>query len=360
MSIQFSNRIKKSVGSAVQTTLCPEGISHFWSARRVRPTERRGVTLLEVVLAMGLLVVVSTMTYWFYGSSLESSRAGTSEAQKVRLARVVLNRISTEIRQAAGITADNRVGVRGEPERIWLSTYRVPSRAQSEDRELRREPLTGEYDLTKVEYKIVRHPEILDPEEGYEYPLGLARVEIPIPRPDSAERGDTEEGGGDRLNPTDLEEMAARTGIDVNELLEEQRLLDSEEAGDVDLGPDIRWDELYAPELRYLRFCYYDGHQWWDKWDVSGESPLPQLVSITVGFDPHAPFGEEKGLDETNKEYCTCMNEDPVDCEPLADDQYSTVVRLPQSDALFRSRITREAQGLVEELGGADEEETER
>lgn len=318
---------------------------------------RRGVTLLEIILALGLLVVTSSMLYWFYASSLETTREGTAAAQKIRIARVVLTRLTTEIRQAATLTADNRVGIRGQPERIWLSTYRVPSRKQSENPAFRDEPRPAEYDLTKVEYKIVRHPEVLDEEEGYEYPLGLARVEIPIPRPDSAERGETQDGERRRTSAAEMAQMAERMGIDVEELIEEQRLLEEEERGGADLGPDIQWDELYAPEIRYLRFCYYDGHTWWDEWDVSGESPLPQLVSVTIGFEAHAPFGEDEGLDEINDEFCTCMGEEPVDCEPLAPDQYSTVVRVPQSDALFRSRITREAQGLAQKLAGDQEEE---
>ena len=77
---------------------------------------------------------------------------------------------------------------------------------------------------------------------------------------------------------------------------------------------------------------------------------------MTVGFEPRPPFGEERGLDEINEEFCTCRNEDPVECEPLARDQYSMVVRLPQSDPLFRSRIVRETQGIIEELTSEPEE----
>lgn len=335
-------------------------MSAFVQKRTPPRHARRGVTLLEIILAMGLLVVVSSMTYWFYGSSLETSRSGTQEAQSIRLARVVLDRIATEVRQAATITADNRVGIRGEPERIWLSSYRVPSRILHEDPALLESLPPPEYDLTKVEYKIVRHPEILHPEEGYEYPLGLARVEILIPRPDSAERGDAGQGERRSLDASDLERLSQETGIDIDELREEQRLAGEEERGDVDLGPEIQWDELYAPEIRYLRFCYYDGHTWWDKWEVSGESPLPQLVMITIGFDPRPPFGEEEGIERVNEEFCTCMTKDPVDCQPLAADLYSTVVRVPQSDPLYRSRITREAQGIVEELRGEDKEEEQK
>lgn len=321
---------------------------------------RRAVTLLEIMLALGLLVVVSSMTYWFYASSLESGREGTAAAQKIRLVRVTLDRMAREIRQAAAITVDAHVGVRGEPERIWLSTVRVPGREQTEDRTLREEPPIGEYDLKQVEYKIVRHPEILHEEEGYEYPLGLARVEKLIPRPDVAAEAarkaleEGESGGSDsREEASDGEE---KEESDTETLPDELLASDEEEVGDAGLAVDIEWDELYAPEIRFLRFCYYDGHKWWDSWEVGGENPLPQLIQVTVGFEPHPPFGEERGLDETNEEFCTCRNEDPVECEPLDPDQYSVVVRLPQSDPLFRSRISRETQSFIEELTSEPEE----
>jgi hypothetical protein len=207
----------------------------------------------------------------------------------------------------------------------------------------------GEYDLVKTEYKIVRHPEILNEEEGYEEPLGLARVEIGIPRPDSAQTGEAFED--EERIVGDGEDVAAREAA----LLEEE-LFGLEDADkEPDLGPDIDWEELYAPEIRYLRFCYFDGNTWWDDWDITGDNPLPQLVMVTIGFEGHAPFGEEFGR-SANEEFCECLGEDPVDCEPLLPDQYTMVVRVPQADPLFRSRISREAQAAVEKMqGGADE-----
>jgi hypothetical protein len=77
---------------------------------------------------------------------------------------------------------------------------------------------------------------------------------------------------------------------------------------------------------------------------------------VTIGFVGHPPFGEERGVKVVNEEFCECQNEDPVECEPLAEDQFSAVVRVPQADPLFRSRISRETQALVEELSEEDEE----
>jgi hypothetical protein len=224
--------------------------------------------LLEIVLAMGILVVVSSMTYWFYSSALATGESGTDMAYRFRLSRVVLDRIATEIRQAAAITADNRVGIRGEPERIWLSPYRVPSREQSRERSLRDEPRPPEYDLTKVEYKIARHPEILD-EDGHEFALGLARIEVSVPRPLPVlavkELGDgegTDDAEGEEIGVEDeqfegdpFEDELFEDESFEDELFEDEFAGDDEDEGDASLTPDINWEELYAPEIRYLRFC---------------------------------------------------------------------------------------------------------
>ncbi len=315
---------------------------------------RRALTLLEIVLAMSLLVVLSSMTYWFYGSALETRRAGTVRAHRLRLVRVVLDRVAQEIRQASMITADERVGIRGEPERIWLSTIRVPSKELSKKRPSRAPPPPGEYDMVKVEYKIARHPDILHKEENWELPLGLARVEIKTPRPDSAQTGEAHED--DKL-VVGGEEGEAKF---LEQLLESQFEDEDEKVGDAQLEPRIEWEELYAPEIRYLRFCYYDGHSWWDKWDVIGDNPLPQLVMVTVGLSGRRPLEEgELGRDEYNEEFCECLNRDIPDCEPLPANQFSRVVRVTQADPLFRSRITREAQAVMEAMTEGEEGDDE-
>jgi hypothetical protein len=324
-----------------------------------RPTtRRRGASLLEVTLAMGLLVALSSMTFWFYSSVLGTREHGTEEARQLRLARVVLDQIATEIRQASLLTANGRVGLRGGPERIWLSSLRVPTRELMRRRtDVDELPTDAQYDLVKTEYKIARHPDVLD-EEGYERALGLARIEIRVPRKDSAETGEAfeededvfgDDGGASRVEDEKL--------LDEEEMLLDEELRQAgEEGSDPGLGPDINWEELYAPEIRHLRFCYFDGYSWWNSWDVTGDNPLPQLVQVTIGFEGHPPFGEAQSERE-DEEFCECLNEEPVECEPFAADQFTTVVRLSQADPFFRSRISRETQAFLEELGVGSEEE---
>jgi hypothetical protein len=234
------------------------------------------------------------------------------------------------------------MGIRGDKESIAISTLRVPTKELSKTRLPHDPPPPAEFDLVAVQYKIARHPDILH-EDGYELPLGLARVEVLIPRAETP---------GAARNGTD--EQPAPQSQDGQTPQPEDALLDhlfpDDEAGRLDLSlqPDINWEELYASEIRYLRFCYFDGYKWWDDWQVAGENPLPQLVQITIGFGDHPPCGEAFGQDKTNEEFCECMNKDPVECLPLAKDQFSTVVRLTGADPLFRSRVSRESQSVIE------------
>ncbi len=313
------------------------------SAKPLCLRRRRAVTLLEIVLAMGLLVVLSSMTFWFYFSSLDTRHRENAAASRLRLARTTLDRLTEEIRQASIISTNDRVGIRGEAERIWLSTVRLPSRETTERLQVRSDQPVLETDLVKVEYKIARHPDILT-EDGYPQALGLARVEIRVPRADSAETGQAFEEDKRRDRVVDKEE--------IDEVRAEEELFDDFEDGSVDGIEDIQWEELYAPEIHFMRFCYYDGSQWWDSWDVGGDNALPQLVQVTIGFEAAPPFEEELN-DPAIHEYCTCMNEDPVDCLPESAGRYTKSIRVPQADPLFRSRITRETQSIFEKLGEA-------
>jgi len=320
-----------------------------------RPGDRRAVTLLEVLLAMTLLVLLTSMTYWFYAATLRTREEDTQVARKQQLARVIMLRLSMEIRQASQITTNGRVGIRGEAEHIWLSSLRVPSRELSKDPSVLLEPPSSEFDLVKIEYSIARHPEILH-EDGYEEALGLARVEHRIPRPDSADQEDvfpSRQFFGDDGSSNGNDNSAADDAAVEQEW---ERLLEEEADGpQIGIEDEINWEELYSKEIRFLRFCYYDGYNWWDDWDVVGENPLPQLVQVTIGFESRPPFDAEFGVEEEDAdEFCTCMNKDPSDCLPLPPDQYTMTVRIPQADPFFRSRVTKETQALVKQVVGEE------
>ncbi len=321
---------------------------------RDRMCQCRGMTLLEVMLSLSILMILSSMTYWFYASAMGTRERDILEADKVRLVRVLLDRMAAEIRQATIRTNDLGVGIEGDKEQIQIASLRLPSREIADMRFDRTETPPAEYDLVKIAYRIARHPDILSPTGEYEYPLGLARVESRIPR---AEQPNHAQPADESILQTD---ESGRVSLD-------QGLLDSMfgtgggKAGEgTALETEVNWQELYSQEIRYLRFCYYDGASWWDDWHVSGENPLPQLVLVTIGLEPHPPCGEELGRDEDNAEFCECLNREPPDCKPLPPDQFSTIVRVTPSDPLFRSRVSREGQALVEKAAKGEEDQGQR
>lgn len=306
---------------------------------------RRALSLLELVLSLGLLVILSSITYWFYASAMRTRERDVQFADKIRLARVLLDRMAHEIRQATIETADGGIGIVGDREAIRISSLRVPGREIADTRFERTEEPSAEYDLVTVEYRIARHPDILHPEEGYQYPLGLARVEQRIPRPEQP----LADAASEDMLQVDEEGMISLDEATLDSMFGNTKSLEE----DTSLETEVNWQELYSQEIRYLRFCYFDGLSWWDDWHVSGENPLPQLILATIGFEAHPPCGEELGQDEYNIEFCECLNRDPPDCLPLRPDQVSMTIRVTHADPLFRSRVSREGQAMAEEAAKA-------
>jgi type II secretory pathway pseudopilin PulG len=310
--------------------------------RSLKLKRQRAMTLLEVILSMGLLVILSSLTYQFYYASLSSKASGTERAADLRLTRTVLQRMSEEIRQAVVQSKDFGMGIAGGQEAIEITTLRVPRRELAQERLAPTDPIKREYDLVKIQYKIARHPDIVS-EAGWEQPLGLVRIEKLIPRRLATDRSLRSGKSIDPNNPTlpdqfhrDLVGLSTGGGADSG-------------AGS-GIAPEVNWEELYAPDIHYIRFCYYDGYSWWDNWHVTGENPLPQLIHVTIGFGDHAPLDGTLGVDDTNEQFCACLNKRPSDCDALSSDEYSTVVRVTRADPLFRSRVSREGQKLSQDL----------
>ena len=107
----------------------------------------------------------------------------------------------------------------------------------------------------------------------------------------------------------------------------------------------LRYD-LWSNELRYVEFRYFDGVEWTTKWDLQDGNPLPQLIQITVGFEPLTRVELE---DQDLTTY-------PLEQYPLDDghphpDRYSTIVRMPAADRFFSSRLQRVGREFGEQLG---------
>jgi len=271
-----------------------------------RAQRARAFTLLEMIISIGLFIFVMSVTFAFYRRSLETREEGASKSRDAQLARVILKRMAKELRQASGFVPGYGTGVYGLEDRIEVNTLVIPDRKLTEQRTIRDEQLPGQFDLQQIRYYIAWDEENVDT-NGYPRALGLAR----------------------RANRTYLRDVAFRD--------------EEEQATEADAA-QLAWkEELYAPEIKFLEFRYFDGARWWDTWELVQGNSLPQIVQITIGFVPVPPESEE--FDVVDEEDVPQSEED---IDPLPDDRYSTFVRLPQADLFFGSRLTREAAAFSE------------
>lgn len=280
--------------------------------RRASRHLRRGFTLLEAIVSIALFVIVLGMVFSFYDTALAEREQGQAISRNAQLARVVLDRMAQEIRQATANAASFGPGIAGIEDNefgptLSINTLTMPDKELSEVREIRQKNLPGQFDLRQIQYAIAWDYENTD-SNGEPVSLGLARSETRTFLLDSL-----------------------IVGID-----------DDAASAENDAALSFK-RELYAPEIKYLKFHYFDGATWWKDWSVAG---LPQIVRITIGFKPGPPpQGEEVEIVEDD------FLENPDEIDPLPPDQYSIMVRVAQADVFFGSRLTREASSFGESAG---------
>ena len=266
-----------------------------------RPSAR-AMTLLEVVISISLIAMLMGALLTFYTDSIEVRRQAAGAADRMEIARLVLDRMAGELRGCLGVEEfgfpiEQRLA--GDRRSIKFLTATLPSK------ELYRffgefdELPPGQHDLREIGYRLWIDPEE-ETEDGEPIVEGILRTEKKT------------------LN---------------------QFLVDEED-------PEQLRNDLWSPELRYLEYRYFDGVEWTTTWELTEGNPLPQLVQVTVGFEPLTRAEQE---DEDLTTY-------PIEEYPLGDDQphsdrYSIIVRIPAADRFFSSRLQRVGQEFGEQLG---------
>jgi type II secretory pathway pseudopilin PulG len=269
---------------------------------------RRAFTLLEMIVATGLMVVLMTTMFWFYRTSILQRAEGTATSRDVQLARVILERISAEIRQSVPSMSAFGPGVFGYKDAVEINTLVIPDKKLSEIRGIRDRSLPGQFDLQQIRYYIAWDDVNVDT-NGDPRALGLVR----------------------RVSRTYLRDVV---------FLDDQGEPEATDDAELEFK-----EELYAPEIKYLEVLYHDGNRWWDRWELTQGNSLPQMVRVTIGFEPELPESEEMEIVDED------FLKDEEDLEPLQQDRYSTVVRLVHADLFYGSRLQREATALGESAG---------
>ena len=192
---------------------------------------RAGFTLLEVVLAIGLIVSLMGSAIWFTSHIASARERINDKTQEIVSRRSLMRRITREL-QCAMSMRQIGLGIDGGADHISLVTTSVPRRSAWVDRNVLDQPIPPETDVRLVTYRQA----IREDEDGTEYVVGIERTC--------------------------------------------QKLLD---APDAEEGENVRVAML-TDKLKYLRLAYYDGEAWHKVW--TSDQGLPLAIEVTLGDEP--------------------------------------------------------------------------
>ena len=190
-----------------------------------------GFTLLEVVLAIGLITSLMGSAIWFTRHIASSREKINNKTQEIVSRRSLMRRITAELQCAMSMRRLG-LGIAGEADYIAFVTTSIPGRSVWVDRNILDQPIPPETDIQLVTYRQA----IREDEEGNEYVVGIERTC--------------------------------------------QKLLDAPEAEE---GENIRV-ALLTDKLKYLRLAYYDGESWTKVW--TADQGLPLAIEVTLGDEP--------------------------------------------------------------------------
>ncbi len=320
-------------------------------AQHIRRTarRRRGFTLLEAVLALMLTILLLSGVFTFFLTTLKARDEGSVVTREAMLARFLLQRMSEEIQHAVPLVGGDGIGFQGKKDRITIISTRVPESYAFGDFDLQTDDLPPmQSDLVRVEYRLVYDDEAKDPETGDFVCFGLLRM---------AQK---------RFDPNPR--YQASTSDDEDGMPEEELGLDI----------PIPETELIAPEIKYIRFEYFDGAQWKDRWQVPYELPttegasaegvapedadsptlaepgamdyaLPQAVRITIGRTPVAR--DEETMNFSGSE----DGDELLEGEQYHEDRFTILVHLQQADpSLLSSRKHGVQNSPLDDASGLD------
>ncbi len=287
----------------------------------------RGFTMLEALLALSLMIVLLSGVFGFYMTTLQARQTGAAVSREAMMAHSMLKGMAEEIRQATDVIPGDGLAFSGTHDRIMIVKASMPEAyAFNQYDSVKDELPPAQLDLRRITYELIWSEDLTNA-GGDKICRGLFRTEQKTfdPNPKFVIKGSEE--------PSAEEEEDKPPG-----------------------GAVMPVDrELFAPEIKYLRFRFFDGAKWQDRWqnqqeqngEAGGEHALPQAVEITIGRVPVQPEDEELNITQMKETEERLKN---LEHHP---DRFTAVVYLLQADqSLLSSRKYGAKNNDELEMGG--------
>ena len=334
--------------------------------RVLHPIQRRAMTLLEVIVAITLIVMLMGSLTTFFWQVVRARDEATMAADRMQIARQVLDRISAELRSCVGLTEIGFPIEQRLVEEEYLEEGTEIERPDDQTVVVEEDEETE----TATEGQAITPSQILqqmaeNQTQNRRVPLLVGnRRNISFLTARLPDRSQYRFIGVDEQPPparhdltqisywlwTDMQNTDEAGNPLIGGIMRTEKQTLNQYLVEYDDPLDIR-NDLWSPELGYIEFRYFDGVEWDTKWDGTKINTLPQLIQVTVGFEPCT---EEELNDRDLDDYP--LLDYPYGDDKQHPDRYSVIVRMPAADKLFSSRVNRQInQGFTEQLLGSEE-----
>ncbi|MDX1969536.1 MAG: hypothetical protein SFV23_20345 [Planctomycetaceae bacterium] len=254
---------------------------------------RRGLSLLEMLLAIGLGLLLVSGIYAAITQSARQTAIGRIEMERLQIARAVFRKMELDLRAAmfaaetatsdsagsvqeatststSGESSSSGGGTAGNAESATTTTIE----SEQEDEWTGSLGIRGSASELWIDLSYIRRQ--IDFSMTATAGSDLQTVAYFLSTANSSQ--------GDSSGQAAVGEGLVRSRGDRSVL----RTLNASSGDSILPGPM----ELLAPEIEQVGFRFFDGLTWYEEWDSSTIGALPRAVEISIGF--RAPF-DDKG-----------------------------------------------------------------
>ncbi len=246
------------------------------------PSLRRGMSLLEVVLASGLCVLLMLAVYSAMDQAYRLSATGKDDLQRMQLARAILRRMELDVRSVTYATTVEAADT------LW--GVEEPDEEDPTDPEAEPEPTVTV--LSPIDQLLAGSVGLIGTATRLELHVSRPRRELSFgPLVDDASVTtrvsdlrsviyDFQGSGSSTLVDADGQPLVGLIRTEGDRMA----VLDVEAAGGA--GELMTLPQALAPEANSVLFRYFDGTTWYEEWDTPTLGMLPRAIEVSIQFEP--------------------------------------------------------------------------